>query len=305
MNVLLCCEQSSQTDLRALRDPALLHDRVLRNLLKAEDRYALPCPRSFASVQPEITPAMRKIVAEWMMEVCEEQKCQDEVFSLATNYMDRFLMCCAIKKTQLQLLGTACMLLASKLRETRPLAVSVLVYYTDNSINKDQLSSWELLVLSKLKWDIAAITPHDFLQHLLDKLPIQRYGIDYTMVLNHVKTLIALCAREFQFSRYHPSIVACASISSALLGLGWLAKSKCGPDALLDQLTEITNIEKDYIEECLHQIEMMLKESAGIDNPEASQTEESALRPDEFTPPPPKNPEIEVLTPIDVHDVYF
>lgn len=71
--------------------------------------------------------------------MCEEQKCQDEVFSLAVSYMDRFLMCCSIMKNQLQLLGTACMLLASKLRESRPLAGETLVYYTDHSVTKQQL----------------------------------------------------------------------------------------------------------------------------------------------------------------------
>lgn len=73
------------------------------------------------------------------LQVCEEQKCQEEVFSLAMNYMDRFLMCCSIQKNQLQLLGTVCMLLASKLRESRPLAGETLVYYTDHSVTKEQL----------------------------------------------------------------------------------------------------------------------------------------------------------------------
>lgn len=79
-------------------------------------------------------------------QVCEEQKCQDEVFSLAVNYMDRFLMCCSIMKNQLQLLGTVCMLLASKLRQSKPLAGETLVYYTDHSVTKEQLwvSFWTL-----------------------------------------------------------------------------------------------------------------------------------------------------------------
>lgn len=76
--------------------------------------------------------------------MCEEQKCQDEVFSLAVNYMDRFLMCCSIMKNQLQLLGTVCMLLASKLRESKPLAGETLVYYTDHSVTKEQLWVSEL-----------------------------------------------------------------------------------------------------------------------------------------------------------------
>jgi len=73
------------------------------------------------------------------LQVCEEQKCQDEVFPLSMNYVDRFLSICPIRKSQLQLLGTACLLLASKLRETSPLTAEVLVFYTDNSITLDDL----------------------------------------------------------------------------------------------------------------------------------------------------------------------
>lgn len=64
---LYCCE-SSENEAKAYDDPTLLQDRVLKNLLKTEDRYVLPYTSCFA-VQKEVTPEMRKIVAEWMMEV--------------------------------------------------------------------------------------------------------------------------------------------------------------------------------------------------------------------------------------------
>jgi hypothetical protein len=73
------------------------------------------------------------------VQVCEEQKCQEEVFPLAMNYVDRFLSVCPIRKSQLQLLGTACLLLSSKLRQPHPLATEDLVIYTDNSISVDEL----------------------------------------------------------------------------------------------------------------------------------------------------------------------
>jgi len=72
--------------------------------------------------------------------VCEEQKCQEEVFPLAMNYVDRFLSVCPIRKNQLQLLGTACLLLSSKLRQPHGLATEDLVFYTDNSISIDDLA---------------------------------------------------------------------------------------------------------------------------------------------------------------------
>lgn len=49
-------------------DPVLLRRRVLDNLLRTEERYAITA-NYFGAVQTELTPHMRRLVAEWMLEV--------------------------------------------------------------------------------------------------------------------------------------------------------------------------------------------------------------------------------------------
>lgn len=68
---LLCCETDiSGAAKRAVLDPVLLNDsRVLANLLATEDKY-LPHTCYFNCVQTDIQPYMRKMVTDWMAEVC-------------------------------------------------------------------------------------------------------------------------------------------------------------------------------------------------------------------------------------------
>lgn len=64
---LLCCE--TECSCRAYADLSLLgDDRVLRKLLSEEDRFTTNISY-FDCVQRELSPDMRRIVADWMMEV--------------------------------------------------------------------------------------------------------------------------------------------------------------------------------------------------------------------------------------------
>ncbi|XP_028028459.1 G1/S-specific cyclin-D3-like [Bombyx mandarina] len=303
---LLCAERVSpgsgegapRLPQAAAPDPVLLRRRVLDNLLRTEERYAVTA-NYFGTVQTEITPHMRRLVAEWMLEVCEDRGCQEEVFPLAISFLDRFLSICAVGKSQVQLLGTACLLLASKLREPGSCALpaDLLVFYTANSITLTDLCSWELLVLSKLKWDVAGVTAHDFLPLLLSRLPI-RGLVNVEMVQRHAKTFISLAARDYEFTLYSSSTLAACSIAAALRGLEH--------DGYLSRLQELTRIDLDCLQTCLEQIEDMVQ-SLIVERdscPPNGQAREAAG----WTPPPaPPHDKAHsnAATPTDVRDVHF
>ncbi|XP_042267184.1 G1/S-specific cyclin-D2a [Thunnus albacares] len=255
---LLCLEMD--TIIRARPDPNLLcDDRVLQSLLTIEERF-LPQYSYFKGVQKDIQPFMRRMVATWMLEVCEEQKCEEEVFPLAMNYLDRFLAVVPTKKCNLQLLGAVCMFLASKLKETRPLTAEKLCIYTDNSIRPQELLEWELVVLGKLKWNLAAVTPNDFIEHIVRRLPLPEDKL--ALIRKHVQTFIALCATDFRFAMYPPSMIATGSVGAAICGLQLDSadQSQWG-DSLTDLLAKITNTEVDVLKECQEQIERVLVSS--------------------------------------------
>ncbi|XP_059916756.1 G1/S-specific cyclin-D2-like [Gadus macrocephalus] len=251
---LLCLEAA----VRARPDPVLLGDqRVLQSLLSIEERF-LPQVPYFKLFQKELQPYMRRMVATWMLEVCEEQKCEEEVFPLAMNYLDRFLAVVPTQKRNLQLLGAVCMFLASKLKETRPLTAEKLCIYTDNSISPGELLDWELVVLAKLKWNLAAVTPNDFIEHIVRRLPLTEEKL--TLVRKHVTTFIALCATDFNFAMYPPSMIATGSVGAAVSGLQLEMAGGRG-HCLTALLAKITNTEVDLLKACQEHIERVLVSS--------------------------------------------
>lgn len=280
---LLCFEQEFIP--RSFADKTILNDkRVMENLLAAEDLYTLSSDYFANRFQADIRPNMRKTVVEWMFEVCDEQRCEEEVFHLAVNYLDRYLASVKISRLEFQLVGVACMFLASKLKETVPMTAEKLVIYTDNSITLEQLVNTELDILHTLKWDLSAVTPQDFLPLILHRLPVTQ--TQAKQLRNCAQTFVALCAFDFNFARNTPSTLAASSISASAAHLRFSI-----PD-LTERLHQITHIEVEYLRECRSKILSM-----------AQQLTEPEVEASAVTQKPEKEVDSLPTTPTDVHGV--
>ncbi|XP_051898784.1 G1/S-specific cyclin-D1-like [Pristis pectinata] len=241
---------------QARSDPSLLQGRVLVTLLEMEMRY-LPCWRTMAKVQKEIQPHMRSRLAGWMLEVCEQETCEKEVFPLSMNYLDRFLSLMPLEKSRFQLLGATCLFLASKLRQTIPLSVETLCAYTAYSSRPEELRTLELLLLEKLRWDIAAPTPQDFVEQLLGALgpPAARERL----IQKHTDTFIALCTTDGEFVSFPPSVIGAASLAAAVCGLR-LRLPGIPPETRLftDLLARFIRCDPECVRTCQDQLEVSL-----------------------------------------------
>jgi len=268
MEELLCNEacggSPTSTSQQSTLDPILLKDeRVLERLLTLEDHYIPRCDY-FKIVQQEIKPFMRRLVVTWMFEVCEESMCEDDVFPLSVNILDRFLSVAVTRKTQLQLLGTACLFLSSKLKETHALSAEKLVTYTDNSITMDELLNWEILILNKLRWDISAIVPNDFLEYLFVRMRMPD-NVDLAFIRKSAQTYISLCYIDFLFSSLNaPSMIAGAAVCASFEGL----RPQLGPQCpsrmqLIEMISEITGVDEDCLVQCRQRMEEVLTSSLG------------------------------------------
>ncbi|XP_055615131.1 G1/S-specific cyclin-D2 [Toxorhynchites rutilus septentrionalis] len=170
---------------------------------------------------------------------------------------------------------------------------------------------WELLVLSRLKWDVSTVTPLDFLELLICRLPIENkkcHDISIEKVRKHSQAFISLAAREHYFSNYSASTVAASSIAASLSGLKWDLRSGKSIRYLVDRFTDLTGVEQEYICECMDKMESLFQEQRRrLPQPMhiASATATIVAQQQQHLQPPCVSHKNSSTTPTDVQDIDF
>merc|ERR1712038_1977220 len=208
---------SPLTPVEAHTDPAIFrNERVLRTLLKRELKVCPTSSNYFLTTQTELKPGMRREVANWMLELCEEEGCSPQVFCLAINYLDRFLSACKIARTQLQLVGAVCLLVSWKVRGHSPITAQKLVEFSDYNVSLEDILEWEFLLLSKLDWDLSAVIAPDFVEHILQRLLKLDLAWDIDTTRTRVSTLVTLAYSHPSLAALPSSLLASSAILTAL-----------------------------------------------------------------------------------------
>eukprot|EP01041_Mallomonas_annulata_P002763 gene2763-5446_t len=156
--------------------------------------------------QPEITETMRAILIDWLVEVADENHIQSNTLFLTVHLVDCILLLSQVRKAEFQLLGCACLIIASKLYEQQPPFMSNLVEVAANCFTKEELLEKEQRVMKMLKFDVNLPTRDYFLDRLLLAAEATERESSF------VHFLLELSLLDYQYTMYRMSLVASAAV---------------------------------------------------------------------------------------------
>ncbi|KAK1321849.1 Cyclin-A1-3 [Acorus calamus] len=194
-------------------DPQLCATIVcdIYEFLREKEIKKRPATDFMELVQKDISPSMRAILIDWLVEVAEEYRLVPDTLYLTVNYIDRYLSGNEMNRHRLQLLGVACMLIAAKHEEICAPQVEEFCYITDNTYFKDEVLQMEASVLRYLRFEMSSTTTKCFLRRFVrvaqESDEVQALQLEF--LANYIAELSLL---EYSFLRFFPSIIAASAI---------------------------------------------------------------------------------------------
>ncbi|GMY06700.1 cyclin-A1-1-like [Fagus crenata] len=179
--------------------------------LRASEAKKRPSTDFMEKVQKDINASMRAILIDWLVEVAEEYRLVPDTLYLTVNYIDRYLSGNLMNRQRLQLLGVACMMIASKYEEICAPQVEEFCYITDNTYFKEEVLQMESAVLNFLKFEMTAPTTKCFLRRFvraaqgINEVPL----LQLECLANYIAELSLL---EYNMLCHAPSLIAASAI---------------------------------------------------------------------------------------------
>ncbi|RDX89049.1 putative cyclin-A3-1, partial [Mucuna pruriens] len=162
-------------------------------------------------VQKEVTPFMRAILVDWLVEVAEEYQLHSDTVHLAVSYIDRFLSVNSMNKSRFQLLGISSLFIASKYEEVDVPYLDQFCSITDDTSDKAEVVKMEADIFKTLKFEMGNPTVKTFLRRFASvasenqKTP----NLQFEYLGSYLGELSLL---EYDCLRFLPSIVAASVI---------------------------------------------------------------------------------------------
>ncbi|OHT02685.1 G2/mitotic-specific cyclin-B [Tritrichomonas foetus] len=211
-------------------------DLEVYQTMKREERVDLPNPDYFEQ-QTSITPKMRTIVFDWLVDVHGKLGFHTDTLYLTMNIIDRYLSIISLDKTQFQKFACAATLIAAKNLELYTPSLRDLVQLADRSFTTTQLAEAEAEMMSALDFRINPFLPSMFLKRYLR---IMQPDFHLSMVSHYILETTIL---DQKFIGETPSKLAAAAVCLAATlyrGTGqWTEEAISNTGFTIDDLTDL------------------------------------------------------------------
>ncbi|XP_062177389.1 cyclin-D2-1-like [Alnus glutinosa] len=221
----------------------------------------------------------------WILKVHAYYRFRPVTAFLSVNYLDRFLSSHSLRQPNgwpFQLLSVACLSLAAKMEELHvPLLLDLQVFCPDFVFAPRTVQRMELWVMTILNWRLRSVTPFDFLDYFISKLPSSSSSTPSPELFNRVfsasSDLILSTTRAIDFLGFAPSTVAAAAVLCASA----TATAEGSDSPVVDSKMPVVfheRVNKEMVRSCLQLMQEYL-----IDTCPAARLKEQTVEP---APPP-------------------
>ncbi|KAK4766453.1 hypothetical protein SAY87_008095 [Trapa incisa] len=166
-------------------------------------------PTDYMPLQPELNEKMRMILVDWLVEIHNKFDLMPETLYLTINIIDRFLSVKSVPRRELQLLGMAALLTASKYEEIWAPEVNDIVCISDRAYTHEQVLAMEKAILGRLEWYLTVPTHYVFLVRFIKAAVADR------RLENTAHFLAELGLMNYTALSYSPSLVAASAVYAA------------------------------------------------------------------------------------------
>lgn len=186
-------------------------DVIYENFWDIESQFLVN--PDYMSRQPFINEKMRCVLIDWLVEVHLKFKMVPETLYLTVNIIDRYLEKHEVRRSKLQLVGVASLLLAAKYEEIYPPELQDLVFITDRAYTAREIIETEAIIMKALDYNLTVPTIHTFLCRYLKAAHADRVMVQMACYLAE-RSL-----QEYSSLKYAPSLLAAKAIHCARMSL--------------------------------------------------------------------------------------
>mmetsp|Transcript_3997 Transcript_3997/g.4083 ORF Transcript_3997/g.4083 Transcript_3997/m.4083 type:complete len:335 (+) Transcript_3997:104-1108(+) len=167
----------------------------------------------------------RKIVIEWMIDVCDYFALHATTTHAAIAYLDRLQPNEKYSRFEWQMLAICCILISAKYNESEEDVpdLATLEEITRQQISNDGVLNYELWALQRIGWTLSARTAMAFLSSYaaagvvfrtdrIYGMPLDTYGFDARVIDKSFTSLTAMCIVDESFKS-----ILCSKLASAIL----------------------------------------------------------------------------------------